>query len=30
MADWHVDTFKYNNNTKTSTLLRRNIYVSVQ
>jgi prepilin-type N-terminal cleavage/methylation domain-containing protein/prepilin-type processing-associated H-X9-DG protein len=30
MADWHVETFKYNNNTKTSTLLRKNVYVNLQ
>ena len=30
MADGHVETFHYNNRTKTSTLLRRNIYVNLQ
>ncbi len=30
MADGHVESFKYNPNTKTSTLLRKNINVNVQ
>jgi prepilin-type processing-associated H-X9-DG protein len=30
MADGHVESFKYNNNTKSSTLLRKHIYVNIQ
>jgi prepilin-type processing-associated H-X9-DG protein len=30
MADGHVEAFKYNNSTKTSSLLRKHVYVNVQ